>query len=886
MLRMISKNQITDSLFKESLNSFEIPILIITVNGDIVFSNKSANQVNNLEEIVNKCKPLLKNNKLVDNRILIDDSYFHINIKKLQDNNCYLLKITNIIKANFSEINQNEGLFFSSEIQKNNETRNQLIINEGRFKRMFEQSSLGIYQSTPEGGIIEINESFAKLFGYRSAADMIKEVDNIPKQLYAKPKDREQLVKILDNNPESAAIVEMQLKKKSGAIFIGYIHVRKVTTTNSFFYEGYIEDVSDRKSAELALQYSRNKYKHLVETIPYGIKELDLKGYILYCNTPLEKMLGYSPGELVGKHISEIIPELKNLSKTKDIISLFPEPGSLIKKILSKRKKLLDAQIDWNYQYDTNQKIIGLFIVVSDITEQKVAANALKESENRFRGIYENSSIGIFRTTIEGKFLLANPTMYKLFGYDSFEKFSKKNASEIYLNPKERIQFTSEINKGGFIKGYETKGVKKDGTIIYFRESAHAVKNEEGEIIYYDGILEDYTEKKMMEQNLIHAKEEAENADRLKSSFLANMSHEVRTPLNGIMGFSNLLGQPGLSEDLRFKYTKIIQSRGKDLLRIINDILDVSKLEVNQLKLYYKEFNVYSLLEQIHVIYKQKLEILERKELTLKLNIDDIDKNLFISGDETRIKQILTNFIDNSIKFTESGTIEYGCTLKNDSLLHFYVIDTGIGIPDEMQEIIFERFRQNDETATRNYGGNGLGLAICKGLAELMNGNVGVVSKEDEGSTFYFNLPAKFIGVLAEEEKEEKEINYNWPDKKILVVEDDDMSSALIEEYFSITKATIKIAIDGYSAIRILKEENNFDLIFLDIGLPDILGYEVAKQVKEFNAKIPIIAQTAYAMKDDKTKCKEAGCDDYLQKPITQKKLIKKAAKFLNSGLE
>lgn len=977
-------------IYKESLNFLETPILILSNDAEIIFSNNAFLQLQDYNFIKSKLKDIFlnfKDQEFFAHKLRTDLGTYHLNFKKLEKDSQYIIKIQvkedltdnhndfyeivehahnavirldNLGKIKYINKYAKELFGYSneeivgrdvigtiisedepkSEIEKlrnyidgnkiaelenitkhgkrlwiswktwvvkdelgnileyvaigsdrteENEIKEQLFASEERYKRMFEQSSLGIFQTTPEGQIIAINMAFAKLFGYSSVQKMMTAVNNIPEQLYINPEDGKNLFKSLAKQPNKRATHEMRFKKKGGAIFFGYLQLRKVEDyqNKSFFYEGYIEDITDRKSTELALQYSRNKYKHLVETVPYGINEIDLKGFIIYCNSPLEKMLGYSSGELVGKHISEMsLIKFPGVRSNEILISAsknLPKPKRIFDKIATKEGKILDIQIDWDYNYDSNKKVIGFINVISDVTEQKAAANALKESETRFRGIYENSTIGIYRTTKEGKFLLANPAMCRIFGYETFAEFQKKNASEIYLEPEERDSFINEINKFGFVKGYVNRGVKKDGSLLYFRESSHAVMNEQGDAIFYDGIVEDFTEKKIMERNLIKAKEEAEKADRLKSAFLANMSHEVRTPMNGIMGFSNLLSQPVISDELRIKYTKIIQSRGEDLLRIINDILDISKLEVNQLLLYEKEFSLNQLMLQLFEIYDHKLKVFEKKKVEVKLNIECKDKNHFILGDETRIKQILTNFIDNAFKFTHKGYIEIGCKLIDDSEIYFYVKDTGIGIKEEKHDIIFERFRQNDETSTRIYGGNGLGLAICKGLAELMNGEIGVISEENIGSTFYFKLPAHFI---YEKKTNKRVINpkYSWPKKKILLVEDDDISLALLEEYFLQTGAFVRGVGDGYSAIRMIKEENNFDVVLLDIGLPDISGLEVAKQIKQINPNLIIIAQTAFAMKEDELKCKNSGCDDYLRKPITKDILLKKLSEFLNKN--
>lgn len=381
---------------------------------------------------------------------------------------------------------------------------------------------------------------------------------------------------------------------------------------------------------------------------------------------------------------------------------------------------------------------------------------------------------------------------------------------------------------------------------------------------------------------LLKANERALESDRLKSVFLANISHEIRTPLNGILGFSQLLTKSISDTYIKKEYSDLIASCGDDLLQIVNNVLDISKIETRQLRLNYSECKVSDILKD--AFNNNVNNIADNEKIIFEIDQIEIKDHNNNWCDGKKIYQVLNLLIKNSIKFTETGFIRIGCREKNEKELLFYVSDSGIGIKEEYFDLIFERFRQSDESDIRKYGGAGLGLAIAKGIVSIMNGKIWVESKLGVGTTFYFTIPYqinKNNDNLIKEMDIDKIDLINWGNKKILIVEDDIYSIEYLTELLSETKAKIETAKNGNDALRIIKENKDFSLILMDIQIPGISGDKVASLIREFNQEIPIIAQTAHAMIKDKENYIKAGCTDYISKPINISELFSIISKYI-----
>ena len=380
------------------------------------------------------------------------------------------------------------------------------------------------------------------------------------------------------------------------------------------------------------------------------------------------------------------------------------------------------------------------------------------------------------------------------------------------------------------------------------------------------------------------AQEKAEKADKLKTTFLANMSHEIRTPVSAIIGFGELLKDGELSEEEKNQYLGFISRGGQNLLNLINDIIDISKIEAGQIRIEKEDFRLNFLMSEIFTTILEEKNNRGKENIELKLVKGIVTNDFKIHSDPYRLQQILLNLLSNALKFTKEGYIEFGYSLNSDRQLLFFVRDTGIGIPVEMREVIFDRFRQVEESYTKNKEGTGLGLAISRKLTELLGGKIWVEANEKKGSSFYFRLPMN--GIHSDEEIDdllvENADGISLEGKTILVVEDEDANYVLVDKMLKTRNAEVVIVNNGKAAIDIINKKGmTIDLILMDIKMPIINGYEATKIIKEINKSLPIIAQTAFNTSGEKERCLAAGFDDFIAKPFDKDTLLLKINKWI-----
>ena len=394
-------------------------------------------------------------------------------------------------------------------------------------------------------------------------------------------------------------------------------------------------------------------------------------------------------------------------------------------------------------------------------------------------------------------------------------------------------------------------------------------------------VLKEETRRKKAEKELILAKEKAEESDRLKSAFLANMSHEIRTPMNGILGFSELLKEPGLTGEEQQQYISIIERSGRRMLNIINDLMDISKIEAGQVEVSLSVTNLKEQAEFLYVFFKPEAE---KKGIKLTLYQNLPLKEAVIETDREKVYAVLTNLIKNAIKYSHSGSIDFGYSLTGageQQFLKFYVRDTGIGIPLDRQEAIFERFVQADIEDRNAMQGAGLGLSISKAYVEMLGGKIWIESEEGRGATFFFTLPYK-PAVLHETSMVQPVKPFDpgvsgYQDHaklKILVVDDDYNSDFIITHAVRRFSREILHARSGIEAVECFRQHPDTDLILMDIKMPEMDGYEATREIRKFNKPVIIIAQTAFALVGDREKAIGAGCNDYITKPVNVNNLV------------
>lgn len=547
-----------------------------------------------------------------------------------------------------------------------------------------------------------------------------------------------------------------------------------------------------------------------------------------------------------------------------------------------------------NVQLETSQLKYSEIREVGKETNKMVAARAQAMEKQKIEKLYletllESAPEGVVITDKKGFILRVNSRFLSIFKYEQDEVLN--NHIDELITPSEYFteasQYTSLVGKGKELSK-ETIRQTKYNEKIYVSILANPIRSDIGQEEFYV-IYRDITDRKKAEKELKEAMEKAREADHLKTAFLSNMSHEIRTPLNAIIGFSELVSSQQLNQEEKTKYGNLIKQNSQILLNLINDIIDVSKIESGQLKINKQDTDLDSLMNNVYETLDSYRKQNNKEHIELKLNIEQ--NGHCVRTDKDRLFQILNNLITNALKFTREGFVEYGYGLKN-GYIEFYVKDTGIGISKSDQEKIFQRFQQADVSSTRKYTGTGLGLSISQSLTQMLGGKMKVKSGKNEGSVFSFTIPDEPCTDLKEEtektDKErggsKKETTDQAPEEKdrILIVEDEDSNYLYIQAVLKPGKYNYVRATKAQKAVEIATKQQNISLILMDIQLPDYSGYEAMQEIKKIKPDLPIIALTAYAMGDEKEKSFQAGCDDYLSKPVDKSSLLEKINKYIS----
>ena len=491
----------------------------------------------------------------------------------------------------------------------------------------------------------------------------------------------------------------------------------------------------------------------------------------------------------------------------------------------------------------------------------------IEEEENRYRKLFENAGEAIL-VAQEGFITFANERLSDILGRSYEEIRSRPFTDFIHPDDREFVmqRHKERIQKHDVPKFYSFRIVSNTGEVKWIE--INSVYFEWNGVPASLSFLSDVTSLRETSRQLVLAKEKAVNSDKLKTVFLANMSHEIRTPMNAILGFSDLLDNKNTPQGKRSHYINMIRTAGNQLMHIINDIVDISKLEVKQLSVNLKNCNLQEIFAQSIEVFKNNYQLKEKKGVKLELDFPRSCKEIRIMADPYRIRQVIDNLLNNAIKYTDTGNITLSCIPTiNQNMVHVetHVKDTGIGIPNDKKDIIFERFRQVEENTYRE--GAGLGLSIAKGIVELMGGTIGFESEEGKGSDFFFTLDLERAFEPLPDKKDEITNIPNLKGNYILIADDDITSYYLLKEFLNETGADVAHAIDGEVLLSMISEKMP-DLVLLDINMPKKDGYACLQKIQENNYPCKIIAQTAYAMENEKNRCLSAGCLGYVSKPI------------------
>ncbi|NTV59740.1 MAG: PAS domain S-box protein [Chlorobiaceae bacterium] len=777
-----------------------------------------------------------------------------------------------------------EGCFVAlfDVITERKKTETALLESERKFRSITEQMSEVVFVIDSAGMVTYVSEAVEKMFGYRNK----EEVSGLPFTEFIAEQEITRAMEIFRTTLENESadrVLEIQLKRKNGSHFFGEVHIRNYRDSKLPGVIGLIRDVTERRNNEnkrreyeQILLESRQFLQSIYDAVSYSIFVIDvLQGGIFRfrgINRNHEINTGFSDDEVAGKTPEELFePETATVMKRHlEYCIEKGRPVQTLEHLPIKGKdtiwetNLTPLRNDAGYIY----RIIG---TSSNITERKLAEDELK----RLSVAVQQSPAVVVITDPEGNIEYINPTFTKHTGYTLDEvKGQNPRVLQSGMMAKEVYENLWETILSGNVWYGEFHNKKKNGDLYWEEAVVSAIRNEEGAITNYVAVKEDITEKKKLWSDLVAAKEKAEESDRLKSAFLANISHEIRTPMNGILGFSELLKEPHLSGEEQQEYIDLIQLSGERMLSLINDLIDISRIEAGETMLQIAQTPINGLLHELFAFFKPQAE---NRGLQLNCITGLRDSDCIIETDSTKLNQVMTNLIQNALKFTSEGHIDFGYAIHG-STIEFFVRDTGIGIPPEMQDRVFDRFRQLDNSLTRNHEGSGLGLCISRAYVEMLGGTIRVVPVEGPGSRFIFTLPYNPPKSPSSPCEQTADIVVEPavppPSLTILIAEDDEVSRLLLKKIFSGENIRILFALTGTEAVEMVEKHPEIDVVLMDIKMPQLNGYDATRLIKQKRPELAVIAQTAFSMTDERKKAMEAGCDGFIVKPVKKHELL------------
>ncbi len=777
-----------------------------------------------------------------------------------------------------------------------------------------------------------MNDRFIEIYGWPK--DDLTDIKNFFKKVYPDKTYREQLMNRVMADIESGDQSRMHWEDVEVTQMSGekrYVNAANIPLPQQNTMVSTVIDITPQKESEKELSRVNTFMANVLDYLPVGLAVYDQDFNYILVNETFAKLTKKQVHEITGQNAFALFPYLEKRG-----LKPYMERAMQGEYVITPdyQHPAISNSDQWFFSvyypnYDANGEIIGMIGQITEITQRKKWEKELEESEERYQSYIRQSNEGIYRLELDvpmptslpveeqidylydhGYLAECNQTFLDMYHWDSMETIKNKSLEKLHGGRHHKINrdLLQEFIQDGYRStAHDTREIDSSGNTIWIRNNTTGIVKD-GKLLRLWGSQLDITEQKKaaieltqknqeyldlnktLEQSLAHiklinkelqeAKEVAEKSDRLKSAFLANMSHEIRTPMNGIIGFSQMLNQEDLTPEKRAYYIKIVVDSSQQLLSIVNDILDISMLETGQVKVMREKVKLNELLKDLFTIYQPQAKK-NGLELEWKSKASTDDCTMITDG--TRLRQILQNILNNAIKFTTNGHIEYGYTCQK-GVVKFFVKDTGVGIAPGDMENIFDRFFQEEMEITRQYGGTGLGLSISKNLVELLGGQIWVESTKNMGSTFYFTLPLEQAEAMPREDNMASKTETS-KQFTILVAEDEELNYLYIEEVLSSLDVHLLHARNGHEALSISKEHPEIDLVLMDLKMPKLNGHEAAKQIRELYPKLPIVAQTAYAMTGDKEKTMDAGFDDYISKPMNPDKLIEVVEKFYSKTL-
>jgi PAS domain S-box-containing protein len=764
----------------------------------------------------------------------------------------------------------------------------QLAIRRGeeRYHDLFENASDMIQSIDEEGNFLFVNKAWREKLGYTNEEiSLLKFIDVIHDS--EKSHCQELFREVTDCGRQFLVKTSFVTKDGKKIVVEGNVNCQLDSFTAQKHTRGIFRDVTVQREIEFILQENEKKYRELVETVSDIIYRCNDMGEFTYVNPTAEHICGYAISELVGQNFTFIIREdykarvaefYANQAASKTLASYLEFP------IRSKNGSEIWIGQTVNIHFlDESKQAYEFIALARDITERISAQEALRRSEEKYRSIIENLELGLLEVDMNNIITNAYPKFCELSGYKRSELIGK-SAMETLLsaNQHELMIAQNRARESGKPGVYEVQLKRADGSLVWVIISGAPYYDHEGKVAGSVGIHLDISERKSMEAELLIAKETAENSMRSKELFMANMSHEIRTPMNAIIGMGELLRRSNLDAKQN-KYLNAIQTSAQNLLVIINDILDFSKIESGKMDL--EELPV-----DLNVVVKNAIDTVslraDQKGINLIFNTAVSDGIYYM--DPTRLSQVFINLLSNAVKFTKEGEVEFTASIVRRGPIidqvFFCVADTGIGIPPEKLERIFESFVQADETTARKYGGTGLGLPISKKLVELMGGELSIKSKVNEGSQFYFVLDLKKATALEDSIDSDSAEENQLKGIRVLLAEDHEinrfMAMTILEEW----ECLVEVATNGIEAIEKVMSMD-FDVVLMDMRMPELDGLGATFMIREkLKSKVPIIALTANAIVGDSEKCLEAGMNDYISKPFLREELYRKMLRQIQLG--